>query len=967
MPRHDRRPHQIDIVKQHPRQVGPMQSKRPHSRKRSVEVLPELDREQDIARPPEGRDFPVAMPDGSIDKCLSYLIAGWAWDPATPNARLSVALVDGAGHIVTQFLASRFRQDLMDAGIGDGCHGFEFAPYGYSHRLTEPSLKFIVVETGNTVPFAPDAFEALPFPIEGPIGDAIAFDQTDQARTENRRILAAIDDIYNTLERQSPITALALNNLPSRLRPFIPHELDILFLIGLREGESKRYRVLNLMASLIRHGFRCGAYYEDEINFILGRPPRFRTLVIFRAALSTDIGALLAYARSIGARAVWDVDDYVFETRIIAQIDGIRFLSTEQKIKNAEGMRLYKQCLLAADHATTATEYLAERIRDCGQTATVIPNTLNEEQIAFASDDKDVRNPNVITFGFFAGTRTHDRDFLEVREPLLSIMRRRADTRLVVVGHFDIESDPDFRAFGMRVEKIDFVPFIKMLDILKYIDIILVPLELSTYCHAKSELKFFEAGLVSCVTIASATDTYRRAITNGVDGFICSTKKEWAATLDLLWRSPGLRREIGTAARRTALTSYVADRFIDRMTEAYGLPLITRSCSIGVETPKIDQVAGVLPKLSRGSRGAMLLPDMLFGGGGHRKALLLASAVAAAGINLELIFMNSSHTSDRLRDIINGAYYPFDNPIRLFNGAFIGYDWLIATSWATAYKIIELGFPRERVIYFVQDFEPLFSPMGSDFIRAEATYLAGFRMVALGNWCAEYLRERYGVAVESLRFPIERAIYNVKYQCSRTRRILFFAKPEMARRCFEIGTEALGIFHELCPDVEICLFGSTAIRQMSLSFPHTDLGVVNNLADLAELYASSMLGIAFSTTNPSLVGYEMLACGCPVVDFDRPDTSKVYGEARLGVVRVRPFSLEIANMLSKLVTNPNVLLKHQTHAPSLVASMPTDTELAAAFVDIVDGLMSANVAASPTAPTPDTISGGSRRNRRSRT
>jgi glycosyltransferase involved in cell wall biosynthesis len=190
----------------------------------------------------------------------------------------------------------------------------------------------------------------------------------------------------------------------------------------------------------------------------------------------------------------------------------------------------------------------------------------------------------------------------------------------------------------------------------------------------------------------------------------------------------------------------------------------------------------------------------------------------------------------------------------------------------------------------------------------------------------------------------------------------------MTRRCFEIGIEALGVFHDLCPDVEICLYGSTATQQMSLNFPHTDLGVVHNLADLAELYASSMLGIAFSTTNPSLVGYEMLACGCPVVDFDRPDTSKVYGEPGLGVIRVRPFSLEIANKLFELFTKPDVLLEHQAHAPSLVASMPTDHMLACAFVEIVDGLSGPNVPRKEALPA--TIGSGShqpKRNRRNRT
>ena len=39
------------------------------------------------------------------------------------------------------------------------------------------------------------------------------------------------------------------------------------------------------------------------------------------------------------------------------------------------------------------------------------------------------------------------------------------------------------------------------------------------------------------------------------------------------------------------------------------------------------------------------------------------------------------------------------------------------------------------------------------------------------------------------------------------------------------------------------------------------------IKDLADLYRESTIGMVFSTTNPSLVPYEMMACGLPVIDL----------------------------------------------------------------------------------------------------
>jgi len=50
-------------------------------------------------------------------------LSGWAWDASQPNTPISVDIYDGGIKIAT-VRADQFRQDLVNAGIGNGRHGF---------------------------------------------------------------------------------------------------------------------------------------------------------------------------------------------------------------------------------------------------------------------------------------------------------------------------------------------------------------------------------------------------------------------------------------------------------------------------------------------------------------------------------------------------------------------------------------------------------------------------------------------------------------------------------------------------------------------------------------------------------------------------------------------------------------------------------------------------------------------------
>jgi hypothetical protein len=62
---------------------------------------------------------------GFHDAANCQTISGWAWDANQPNTVVNVAIFDGSTLIAT-VPANLFRQDLLNAGIGNGVHGFSF-------------------------------------------------------------------------------------------------------------------------------------------------------------------------------------------------------------------------------------------------------------------------------------------------------------------------------------------------------------------------------------------------------------------------------------------------------------------------------------------------------------------------------------------------------------------------------------------------------------------------------------------------------------------------------------------------------------------------------------------------------------------------------------------------------------------------------------------------------------------------
>jgi hypothetical protein len=64
--------------------------------------------------------------DGHVDVVSRGWVKGWARDLRAPGRRVEVQVCDN-GVVVGAIRADGLRADLVEAGIGDGCHSFAFA------------------------------------------------------------------------------------------------------------------------------------------------------------------------------------------------------------------------------------------------------------------------------------------------------------------------------------------------------------------------------------------------------------------------------------------------------------------------------------------------------------------------------------------------------------------------------------------------------------------------------------------------------------------------------------------------------------------------------------------------------------------------------------------------------------------------------------------------------------------------
>ena len=206
----------------------------------------------------------------------------------------------------------------------------------------------------------------------------------------------------------------------------------------------------------------------------------------------------------------------------------------------------------------------------------IFPNTINNQQYDFTKTIVRENRPSTnekIKIGYFSGTKTHEKDFAEASDALCEVLKKYTNVEFHLVGLLDL--DGKFSPFRDRIIRKPLMGYLDMLGYLSQMDINLAPLELNNiFTDSKSELKIFEAALVSVPTIASSTNTYKTCIKDGVNGFLAVSKSDWFEKLETLIQDKVLRGKIAEEAKKDFIQRFYIKNRINDIIDIYNRIII---------------------------------------------------------------------------------------------------------------------------------------------------------------------------------------------------------------------------------------------------------------------------------------------------------------------------------------------------------------------------------------------------------
>lgn len=331
---------------------------------------------------------------------------------------------------------------------------------------------------------------------------------------------------------------------------------DILYVTN-GVGDSARYRARHAAEELRLHGFRASVALQDN-PFLERFADQFQIFVFHRTLATPKMKDFFAHLKQKEKTVLFETDDLVYDPQYLELMDYYRHMNTLEK-------KLYENGLggeFVADpyisHATTTTTYLKHKLEERGKQTFVVTNKMSEEDVRWSEEILAAQRQDhngLIRLSYLSGTPSHNKDFATINAPLTRLLKEFPEARLVLAGPLDTEDA--LRQCEAQIIRVPFAPRREYFETVASADINLAPLEIgNAFCESKSELKFFEAGLLSVPTVAAATQTFREAITEGVDGFVAENEEEWYQKLKALMLDRALRQRIATAARQTALERY---------------------------------------------------------------------------------------------------------------------------------------------------------------------------------------------------------------------------------------------------------------------------------------------------------------------------------------------------------------------------------------------------------------------------
>lgn len=333
---------------------------------------------------------------------------------------------------------------------------------------------------------------------------------------------------------------------------------DVLILTG-GVGDSARYRASHYAEELNLNGIKTSVTVQDN-PFLRTYVKKFKVFIFHRVLFTPAVQKMLTDIKKQKKEIIFETDDLVYDPKFLQHMDYYQQMNRLEKklYENGVGGEIIRDDYVKT--CTTTTTFLAEKLKAEGKNVFIVPNKLSKEDMIWTKEileNQKVKKSEEVIIGYFSGTISHNKDFATITKPLLQILGKYPQVKLFLAGPLDPE-DKLVHKFRDRIINTPYVPRKEHFKNIASVDINISPLEIGNpFCEGKSELKFFEAGILKVPTVAAATQSFKEAIEDGVDGFVANGASEWATKLEKLILDRELRKKMGENAYRKTKESYL--------------------------------------------------------------------------------------------------------------------------------------------------------------------------------------------------------------------------------------------------------------------------------------------------------------------------------------------------------------------------------------------------------------------------
>lgn len=263
-----------------------------------------------------------------------------------------------------------------------------------------------------------------------------------------------------------------------------------------------------------------------------------------------------------GSVLLADFDDLVFDPQWAASSPGVinGYVSLQQTKKN---FSQHAKMLAFFDHLSVSTEPLKNNAstRFDSTAITWLPNApfygWRDRQTSPTRDDRFV-------IKYLPGTKSHDRDFATIAEPLADFLSQHKDAQLNITGVLNQQRLPrELQRLAPQIQWQPKQPFNDYWRVVNEGHVHLAPLQDSIFNSCKSALKAIEAGYFDRPTIASPIPDMQRFVEAGAT--IANTQDDWFGALTQQYQTVGQKSQY----RQAVVAQFSAEQHAKQLLAVY--------------------------------------------------------------------------------------------------------------------------------------------------------------------------------------------------------------------------------------------------------------------------------------------------------------------------------------------------------------------------------------------------------------